>query len=1126
MARNHAGLTWLFLAAIGLLITGSCMILGVPAQAQSLSPAFIAAPLQTLPDGPTDHAVGRLIVAFKSTTGTKQQTSVLSARGLSVVRRLDQLNISVVQVPAGQELSLAKELASLPTVRFAEPDHAVYALETPNDTYYGAYQWNLSTINAPAAWDVTTGAVDVTIAIADTGIDLNHPDLAGKIVPGYDFVHGDSIAQDDHGHGTHCAGIAAAITDNSLGIAGVNWNARLMPLKVLDSTGSGWDSDVASAIVWAVDHGASVVSLSLGGTDQSQAVVDAVNYAYAHDVVIVAAAGNEYLEGNPTIYPAAYEHVIGVSATGATDGRAYYSNTGFYVDVAAPGGDYTTGPRILSTYWASGVSTYAYGQGTSMATPHVAGLAALIQSLDSSLTSDEVEWIIESTAVDLGATGRDDVFGWGRINAVAALAAVNDPIPTPSPTPPPSCLAESAHPYANYINLTWNLVNPVSSAPYTRIHFYRLETEAGYDYVIVRDGSGTEIYRYDGSYPVGLWSGPVPGATVQVQLVSDYSVTGWGFCVDGVESDQAAAIRVSPDAIDRAVEQGASLQIPVTIYNDGSSTLTFSIQDSLVGMTPASDAAWITVSPASGSVPAGGQQTVTVNLSGVGLEVGEHLAQLSITSNDPFTSEWLVPVSVDVTMPNNVLLRFDPPASAVAQGMVFRVDMFLSAGSQSIDSVDAVVHFDPAILQVVDEMGNPASAILPGEASLMPLANQVDNGAGRISYGAVRPLGAVPPTGELHLATIRFRANAQTLSPAGTSLTFDSACEAYFAGLPVLDGSEPGSVIVQASWFTGRVTLQGHGAAPGDRWADYPLTVAFLDAAGQIVGQFSTTTDENGYLSILTSPSGTFDLKIKGAHTLSNLRESVVVPAGDIIDLGILREGDANNDDRVSGIDFSLLATAYATTPADARWDSRVDFNDDERVSAADFSLLASNYSLQGPLTVASDSVAGALRLTRTMALSMNPPRQIVGRDGVIEFDLILDTQNWLVDTVDVLLAFNPQILTVVDLDNRPADRIIPGDAFPVELTNLVGRDTGRIAYGAGISLGDEPVAGRLIVATVRLRALQHTRNGLQGTPLGFLPGTDAYLAGQPQLNARTGGIVVVSLTPVVSRDLPGSIVQ
>jgi thermitase len=417
-------------------------------------------------------------------------------------------------------------------VRYAELDYLAQAYGTPNDPSFSR-QWNMTKINAPAAWDVSSGSASTTIAIVDTGIDLAHPDLQSKIVAGYDFVNNDSTAQDDEGHGTHCAGIAAALSNNAVGVAGVNWQARLMPVKVLDNQGSGSFSNVASGITWAADHGATVISMSLGGSGVSDALRDAVNYAYSRGVIIVAAAGNEYTQGNPVSYPAALEHVIGVAATTTSDGHAYYSNTGFYVDIAAPGGD--SSGSIYSTLWNASGSTYGTMSGTSMATPHVAGLAAMLKGINGSLTPEAVEWVMQYTAVDLGAAGRDDVFGWGRINMLAAVNAAGNPQPTPTPTVSP-CLIESPHPYANNLNQTWTVNNPDASAGYSRVHFMRIELESCCDVIEVLDGAGRVIQSIRSDYPGGLWSDAVPGAVVKVRLRTDYSVVKWGFCVDAIET--------------------------------------------------------------------------------------------------------------------------------------------------------------------------------------------------------------------------------------------------------------------------------------------------------------------------------------------------------------------------------------------------------------------------------------------------------------------------------------------------------------------------------------------------------------------------------------------------------------
>jgi len=324
----------------------------------------------------------------------------------------------------------------------------------PNDTYYRLYQWNLHRINASQAWTITTGQ-PITIAIVDTGVDLSHPDLAAHIVPGYNVISPTISADDDNGHGSHVAGIAAAVTDNGVGVAGVSWNARIMPVKVLDEEGAGWSADVAEGVIWAVDHGAQIINLSLGSPWPSLTVRDAIDHAHNQDALIVAAAGNEYQYRNPVQYPAALRHVLAVAATGDRDEHARYSSTGLYVDVSAPGGnpynpnDTERNHWIWSTYWRGDEGKPAEGymrmSGTSQAAPHVAGLAALIWPVNPDLSNDQVEELIKATSVDLGLPGRDDFFGWGRIDVWAALeaaksfasASLSTVSPGEFPTPPP-----------------------------------------------------------------------------------------------------------------------------------------------------------------------------------------------------------------------------------------------------------------------------------------------------------------------------------------------------------------------------------------------------------------------------------------------------------------------------------------------------------------------------------------------------------------------------------------------------------------------------------------------------------------------------------------------------------------
>jgi thermitase len=368
-------------------------------------------PSASSPSGGDEFVPGEVLVKFKSDAPRSSVQATLSAQDARVVGEVPALGVQHLAVPKGQELAIIAALRHHPLVEYVEPNYIVRAALTPDDPSF-PFQWSLTRISAPQAWDVTTGSSDLTIAIVDSGIDLDHPDLSGKLILGYDYVNEDWHPDDDYGHGTHVAGIAAAWTDNGQGVAGVSWGARLMALKVLDAGGSGSYADVASAVTYAADHGAKIINLSLGGGYDSQALHDAVVYAHNAGCVLAAATGNDGI--SEVLYPAKYAEVLAIAATGSTDQWAWFSNYGPEVDVAAPG------VSIYSTYLGGG---YIYRSGTSMAAPHVAGLAALIWSEYPSYTNDQVEGRIEKTAVDLGVPGWDQYYGHGRIDAHAALCA-------------------------------------------------------------------------------------------------------------------------------------------------------------------------------------------------------------------------------------------------------------------------------------------------------------------------------------------------------------------------------------------------------------------------------------------------------------------------------------------------------------------------------------------------------------------------------------------------------------------------------------------------------------------------------------------------------------------------------
>ncbi|MBI2060122.1 MAG: S8 family serine peptidase [Nitrospirae bacterium] len=368
-------------------------------------------------------------------------------------------DIRRVEVPKGKNVeTFVEEQRMNPDVEYAEMNYVLEISGTlgtaavPNDPLY-SQQWALPKIQAPQAWDLETGKPRVVVAVVDTGVDYRHPDLSANIwtnekeIPengmdddgngfvddycGYDFVSidprvvypgedagpRDNDPMDVHGHGTHVSGIVGAVPNNAIGISGVNWGSRIMALRAgfknMWGGGSLLASDIAAAMVYAADNGAKVINMSWGAYGLSKLLTDAINYAHDSGVVLVAAAGN--YNRSDKFYPAAFPNVIAVSATDPSDNKAYFSNYGDWIELAAPG------TYIYSTLPGG---RYAAWSGTSMAAPFVAGLAGLVLSQTPGYTNEEVRQVLADGADDLGAPGRDPYFGFGRINVFNSLRIV------------------------------------------------------------------------------------------------------------------------------------------------------------------------------------------------------------------------------------------------------------------------------------------------------------------------------------------------------------------------------------------------------------------------------------------------------------------------------------------------------------------------------------------------------------------------------------------------------------------------------------------------------------------------------------------------------------------------------
>ena len=363
----------------------------------------------------------RLIVKYRSSLEPVHDRleSRLRLRSL----RLRAPRTRILSLENSRKTEIIASLQQSGLVEYIEEDQPLEALEIPNDPQYNQ-QWALTKINAPAAWEISKSGANTQIAILDSGVTKSHADLQGKVILEANFSD-DTTVEDRFGHGTHVAGIAAAATNNSTGIAGIGQESQIMSGKVLNRYGRGYYSWLVNALYWAADSGAEVINMSIGGSTGSQALQDAVDYAWNKGVVLVAAAGNSHSQS--LVYPASYSHVIAVAATDKTDQKAYFSNYGSWVDLAAPG------VSILSLDDNGGYITQT---GTSMAAPHVSGVAALLWGTTWGTNNQSVVDRLYTTAIPVSGTSK--YWQHGRVDAAAALGTTAMPNPSPTPTSTPT----------------------------------------------------------------------------------------------------------------------------------------------------------------------------------------------------------------------------------------------------------------------------------------------------------------------------------------------------------------------------------------------------------------------------------------------------------------------------------------------------------------------------------------------------------------------------------------------------------------------------------------------------------------------------------------------------------------
>ncbi|MCD4685317.1 MAG: S8 family serine peptidase [Anaerolineae bacterium] len=389
---------------------------------------FAAEPDSTPPATPRapEQVPNEWIVRYDSRATTRVAVAALvnEIQG-TTINDIPQLNATVVILPDEDAVNL---LRARPEIARVEPNLLRTVALTPNDPQRFD-QWGLNAIDVYDAWNMARGTGEV-IAILDTGVKLTHADLAAHIIGGWDFVNDDADASpnpsaSNASHGTHVHGTANAVTNNDRGVAGVAWDARSIHARIIGTIGAS-AYDIAAGVIWAADNGASVINMSLAGPGWVSLERDAMDYAAARGVILVAAAGND--NTSTPYYPASYDHVLSISATKFDNGRTSFSNKGNYIDLGAPGAN------ILSTMFPTG---YDRKNGTSMASPHVAGVAALVWSRGLATTREEVMEALQCSALDLDIAGWDFKFGWGLVQAEAAVRY--------NPATTASCLPDVAH---------------------------------------------------------------------------------------------------------------------------------------------------------------------------------------------------------------------------------------------------------------------------------------------------------------------------------------------------------------------------------------------------------------------------------------------------------------------------------------------------------------------------------------------------------------------------------------------------------------------------------------------------------------------------------------------------------
>ena len=520
MKKGIAGRVRLFAC-----VSAVAVILGVPTASLAANAGSLPAEAQAnqAVSTPIAHsafgnwAKGRILVAPNAGLSDEDFAAVLAPHGGKSLGKVRGLNVHVVELPANaNEEAVASALAHNPHVKFAEVDSIVSSTAITNDPIL-PQEWQISKIGASTAWNTATGA-GIVVAVLDSGVQSNHPDLQANLVPGWNIYNNNNLTTDVNGHGTAVAGTIAAVGNNGIGVAGVAYRAKIMPVRISDAACNTTLSLVASGITWAADHGADIANVSYSNLYKSSTVISAATYLRNKGGETVVSANNNAINEGSANTPS----MITVSATDQNDSLASFSSWGPMVDVAAPG------VTVQTTLWKSG---YGWGTGTSFSTPVTAGTVALIMSVNPALTPAQVENILFSTATNLGAAGYDYYFGWGRVNAAAAVAAAKSTTTTTQ-------TADTAPPTVAIASPTGGTVSgivPVSVSAADNIGVTRVE----------------------------LWVGGV--------LLASDTVAPWSFSWDTTKMLNTT-YAVNARAYDAAGHMTSSAYVNITVANGAAST--------------------------------------------------------------------------------------------------------------------------------------------------------------------------------------------------------------------------------------------------------------------------------------------------------------------------------------------------------------------------------------------------------------------------------------------------------------------------------------------------------------------------------------------------------------------------